>query len=470
MPYFIWFKTVSQEKINAEPSEYLSSRLIRATGVLSLFIINMPNAYCTNLSLEISTQLTANTQVMFENKQHDARLLDLLRKKILTDYQNQQYKSVIDNGLVYLKKRPDDHEIRSALANSLSWSGSLKNAVKHYQTLLTSSYANEAKLGLAHSHSWSEHYLTSNHWFQEILTQYPYHRQARQGLLLTQILMRPRSKFLSHQQYDSDKVTREGIELIHQLQLNEHNQLSLLARNQFTSHDHLRIRSAMVELSWKNLDWLFRPKLQISIQETPHQRLFGDLTIRLAMLPIDLRTGHNNWGERAFTPIALQKGLTADYLGINLNLQKRMFGFTTNITHYEISDNNQVTEIDARIKLKLATISENFLFSIGTYQYQSRKIRAEYWTPEVNHSVVDLGVEWARYMARWSMRLTLFLGQKTSGSRAYTGKANAMIKRKIDKLWAFTIELSNSQTEPQPKSSGSAYRWSQFTFQLEKLW
>lgn len=95
----------------------------------------------------------------------------------------QQYEQAIASYWAYLAARPEDDEIRGALARVLSWQGAYDEAVALYEDILDRHPVDlDVRTALARVKSWQQKFAEARRLYEEVLSDEAQHLEARRGL------------------------------------------------------------------------------------------------------------------------------------------------------------------------------------------------------------------------------------------------------------------------------------------------
>jgi YaiO family outer membrane protein len=94
-----------------------------------------------------------------------------------------QYDQAIVGYRAYLAARPEDDEVRAALARLLSWQGAYEEAIALYEDILTRYPIDmEVRVALARVHSWQQRFAEARHLYENVLREEAQNLEARRGL------------------------------------------------------------------------------------------------------------------------------------------------------------------------------------------------------------------------------------------------------------------------------------------------
>lgn len=383
-------------------------------------------------------------------------------------YQQQRYRLVSQQAPVYLKNEQPDEELRLAIANSFAWSGNYAEAIWHYEALDGSGYTREALLGRANVYRWSGRAALSVPLYQRFLEQDPHDAHAREGLILAEREISPRTMYRKGRMRDSDGVvrpwqtvsqrwrSRDSLEIYEVEAGDEHDR-----RNELNE-----VHQRDVLFRYENLKLPLQPWLEVSRQALPTSEIFGLARFTLDDRPTRVYIGRINWGKLAFTPEALSGELTADRYGIESAFQNSLGQWRLAYDYFAISDNNTIREPSARYTPAWQPFpGHSMRWFMGISERTATRNVTQYWSPEKGYRVMEIGIEAEWNTSRYDISWSVSRGYRLAGEARDTWSAAAALKRWFGH-WAFGIEGRATSGWRED----AAYRLRTWTASVEKRW
>jgi hypothetical protein len=385
-------------------------------------------------------------------------------------YQEERYTDAARLGLVEVSKRPDDHDLRLKVANSLAWTGQYALAAQQYRALATSPLATEATLGLANVYLWSGQPHLAQPLFQAVLASNPAQADALDGIARLRRELQPRTTLRLSTAGDSGKAERSGLAVSHRWRdagLNQIFELAADRNKEQRSPDTGDLKPREVSFAYQHLGLPLAPRLELSAQSSPTSKLFGDLSARLPSADVTVSAGRVNWGQLVFDARALRDGLTANRVGIAAATDTPAGQLAGSFNQFAVSDGNRVREFNLRYtpQWQPAPARTGVKLFAGLYGRGASRQVDRYWSPTV-YNTADVGLALGRWEAEWQLEgeLKRSFGIGGEGANGWTLGTGAL--RWLNRDWAIQGNLAYQETS----RSGSRYRYDALSAALIRVW
>jgi tetratricopeptide (TPR) repeat protein len=125
------------------------------------------------------------------------------------------YQAAGTEGLALMSKEKLDDDLQLIVANSLAWTGRMKEAIPTYQGLAKGKYANEANVGVANVFRWNGREDQAAPLYRAVLANDPENKDAIEGLELAGRELRPRTTVSFGGSSDSSDIQRRAVTVNH---------------------------------------------------------------------------------------------------------------------------------------------------------------------------------------------------------------------------------------------------------------
>jgi hypothetical protein len=386
---------------------------------------------------------------------------ELLRTK----YEKGEYSEVAQEGPAVLAREQWNNELRFNVANSLAWTGRTSEAMAQYELLAGTEYEQRATLGLAHVSRWSGRPDRAAAAYRKVLEKEPGDAEAREGLLLAERELRPRTAGQILRASNSNDVFRTATLLSHRWRNDTGARIFEVEAGRAEENGReQRIVQRDLTFRYEDLDGWLAPQLEVSAQESPRNHLFAAAAIKVLDTPAYLTAGHINWGKLAFDPRALRDGLTANQLGGKVDFGNRFGELGLVYNAYWVSDDNRVQAAQLRYAPARQPFGTTFKVFGGLEARKARFHDARYWSPEDGYYSAFAGVsaDWAN--VEWQSYASLQYGVQLGSESGSTWSAGGGTKRWLGEDWALGVDLWAMEN---PRDGG--YRANSGMLRIEKL-
>ena len=376
-----------------------------------------------------------------------------------------KYQEVGTEGLALLSKEKPDAALQLIIANSLAWTGRLKEAVPTYQGLTTGQHANDANVGLAHIARWRGRDDQAMPIYRRVLANEPDHAAALEGAALASRELSPRTRLSFGGSSDSSDNQRRSATLNHRwrdstgariMEVETSGVRDRLPGTEATQQD--------VTLRYEDLGLSLKPSFELSVAG---RTLYGSARIRFGKdEQVSLTVGRINWGRIAHSANALALGLSASHIGMTVAHELTFGTLQGRFNYYDISDNNSILAASVHLMSAWRPIGNNFKPFVGMETRGAKFNTLNYWSPAQGSGTTYAGLigEWGS--ADWNFYASGQTGVPLYGDSGTGWSVSAGGKRWLSKDVALSMNLWSMASF----RDNAAYRAQSANINLEKLW
>lgn len=367
---------------------------------------------------------------------------------------------------VFANEKPDD-ELRLIIANSLAWTGKLKEATPVYLSLTRGPFANEANIGIGNINRWRGRDEQAIPFYRSVLANDPGNAGALEGLELAARELSQRTTVGFGGLGDSSDMQRRSNIVNHRWR--DASGVHLFEVEMGSVRDALPASNASqqeVTARYQGLDLSLKPSLEISMPNKVDQTLYGSARVHLLDDRVTIGMGRVNWGKVATNPNALNVGLSAKYLGATVTQSVSVGQFAGSIDYYDISDGNAILTSRANFNSAWRPFGSRYKPYIGLETRTAHFNTPNYWSPDQGSGTAYTGIlgEWGA--TDWSLFASAQLG-----TRLYGDAGNGWSVSGGGKRWLTNdIAMSMNLWAMDSWRDNSRYKAQSLNVNLEKLW
>ncbi|AGX86479.1 tetratricopeptide repeat protein [Candidatus Symbiobacter mobilis] len=395
------------------------------------------------------------------------------QKKVMDLFTAGQYREVAKLGSTLHATEPMDDELQLAVANSLAWTGKMREAVPLYQPLLRGPYAIDATLGLANLQRWSGRDDLARPMYRSVLSKDPDNETAKEGLELANTALRPRTTYGLGTSSDSGDIQAQSAFVRHQWRDDSGSRIFEVEVDQYHNWLPMPWPNEHVEsltFRYRDPTLPFKPGVEVSTPIGDQAKLFLVGRMQFFNDALHVATGTMYWGKMAGSPHALQKELTASFVTADANFSFTMGSVFGRIQYYEISDGNELATSSW-------SYSPSFLPGWPVWGGKVKPIfgletrHAAFNTPNYWSPSQGSGTAFAGLTGEWLIQDWLLYGSGQVGTRMYGDAGNS---------WSFSLGGRYPLTKDTTIQAGlwsmaswrdgATYRAQSATVQWETLW
>ncbi len=377
------------------------------------------------------------------------------------------FKAAGTEGLALMAREKPDEELQLIVANSLAWTGRLKEAIPAYQALTDGKYAEEAAVGLASIHHWRGRDDLAMPFYRKALAANPQNTSALEGVEMATRELSPRTMLSFGGSKDSSDTQRRSATLNHRWRGS--GGASIMEIETSAVEDSLptvETRQQDVTFRYQSVSLALKPSLELSMPTADDRSLYASARIKLFEDQFTVEVGRVNWGRMATNPNALALHLSAIHAGLNLTKNYSFGTLTARFDYYDISDDNTVITSGVNLSSTWRPLGKNFRPFVGVETRGAKYLNANYWAPDQGSGLLYAGLigEWGA--ADWN-----FYTSGQVGARLFGDAGTSWSLAAGGKFWVTKdIALSTTLWAMESSRNNSAYRAQAATVNLEKLW
>jgi hypothetical protein len=370
-------------------------------------------------------------------------------------------------GLGVLEEEKPDDELRLIIANSLAWSGRLKEATAAYQTITDETLVNDANVGIANVLRWKGMDHLAAPIYRDILAQRPDHSDALSGLEMAQRELSPRTTVTFGDNRDSAEFRRGATTINHRWRDESGFNVTEVELNGVRdAQPGVEFAEQDFTLRYQALGAEYKPAIELSSPSGDGRKLYGGLKVWMDDDRVQLDAGLLNWGRIANNANALNLGLSASHIG-GIGRRDTEFGNVTGrLDYYNISDTNTVWGADLRLTSNQRPFGVAVKPFIGVESRKAMFRSANYWSPDEGSGALYLGLQGEWSTDDWSAYVTGQTGFALYGDAGTSWSLSGGVSRWMTRDVALSIKL---WTMASTRDS-LAYRAQSAYVALEKLW
>jgi tetratricopeptide (TPR) repeat protein len=389
------------------------------------------------------------------------------QQRIADFYTAGDYQSAGTEGMALLAKEKPDDGLQLTIANSLAWTGRLKEAVPAYMGITQGEYANDAYVGLANILRWTGRDHQAAPIYQDVLANDPDNVAALQGLELANREMSPRTMFTLGGNQDSFDSRRRYGTLNHRWRTDDGSGIMELETSSIRdSIPTFEADQRDLTARYQALDLELKPSLELSLPSNTGNSIYGSGRIHFDEDRGTLEVGRVNWGRLAMNPNALAANLSATHIG---GSEKREFNFGTvsgRVNYFDISDGNTLLTAGIHLASKWRPLGKNWKPFAGAETRSSKFAAPNYWSPS-NGS----GVAYGGLLGEWSSEDWMFYTSGQVGFGFYGDAGTSWSATGGGKTWLTRdIALGVNLWAMSSWRDAAQYRAQSANVSLEKLW
>lgn len=377
------------------------------------------------------------------------------------------YKSVGTEGLSLMSSEKVDEELQLIVANSLAWTGRIKEAVPVYQGISKGKYANEANVGLANINRWRGRDDLALPLYQGVLDKDPSNPDALDGIEMASRELSPRTTLSAGASSDSSDLKRRFGAVNHRWRDKSGANIFEVEGNGFydwTPTDAEPQRE--LTLRYQSLDMPLKPSLELNMPTKLNPTLYGAARIKLLDDQVTISAGRLNWGKTVANPVASRQGLAANHLGIEANQSFSMGSLVGRANYYGVSDTNTIWTAGLNFNSAWRPLGSHFKPFAGVETRTAKFNAPTYWSPAQGSGTIYAGL-----MGEWGQPDWSFFASAQLGVPMYGDAGNSWSVSAGGKKWLTSdIALGLNLWSMASWRDNATYRSQALNINLEKLW
>lgn len=378
-----------------------------------------------------------------------------------------EYGTAGSEGLALIASEKPDDSLQLIIANSLAWSGRLKEATATYQAITQEPLVDDANVGIANILRWKGRDESAAPMYRDVLARNPEHIDARNGLELAERELAPRTTISFGRSSDSSESVRGAASVNHRWRDDSGYKVYEIetgaVRDELPS---LEARQQDVTLRYSDLSIALKPTLELSAPTNANQSVFGGLKFWIDDERIQFDIGRVNWAKTATNPNAIIAGLSATHLGV---LAKRDYSFglaSARVDYFNISDSNTLVTSDVKLISSLRPLGNAIKPYAGIETRKASMSSGNYWSPTNGYGSLYGGLSGDWTVNDWSLFGSAQVGLALYGDAGTSWSLSGGVRRWLTDNFALSMLLWGMRSE----RSGAEYRAQSANVVLEKVW
>lgn len=380
----------------------------------------------------------------------------------------ENYVAVAAEGASLLAREKLDDELRLIIANSLSWTNHLQEAIPVYEGLLNGPYDKQARIGLGNLRHWSGRDDQAVALFRQVLVAEPASADALAGIASTRRQLAPRTTVTLGGFTDSTGVQRRSLTAEHRWR--DASASNIYAVEVGAVDDTLAAadtRQQAISLRYQGLGLPLRPSLELSAPRNSGAQVFANAILHIGSNDQNLiEIGRVNWGYSALNPNALAAHLAALHVGAQAVTTPPVGTLVGRVDHFSISDGNQIVSGNVRLASTWRPLGKEYKPFIGIEARHASFNTPNYWSPATGYGSIYAGLERDWEGPDWNFSASAQLGRRLYGEAGTSAALFVSGKRWLSADYAAGFNASTQSSF----RDGAAYRAHTLNLTLEKLW
>lgn len=379
-----------------------------------------------------------------------------------------EYATAASEGLVLQATEPTDDSLQLIIANSLAWSGRLRDATVAYQRITEEPLVDDANVGIANILRWKGHDEVAAPIYRDVLAKNPDHYDAKSGLEQAERELAPRTTVNMGRASDSSESIHHGASISHRWR--DASGYRVYEIEMGSVRDELptpiESRQTDVTLRYSDLGLALKPTLEISTPTNTNQTIYGGLKFSVDDEQWQFDVGRMNWGKYANNANALADGLSATHVG---GIAKREYAFgiaSARLDYYNISDDNTVWTSDVRLVSAWRPIGSHVKPFAGIETRSAKLATSRYWSPTNGYGSLYGGLMGDWSVDDWGLFAAVQMGLPLYGDAGTSWSLSGGARRWITPDVALSLNLWGMSSV----RNGSDYRAQSANLILEKVW
>ena len=370
-------------------------------------------------------------------------------------------------GLALLSKEKPDDPLQLIIANSLAWSGRLKEATTTYQRITDAELVDDANVGIANILRWQGRDELAAPIYRGILAVRADNKDALNGLELAERELVPRTTVTFGTAGDSSYADRRAVTLNHKWR--DESGFNIYEVESSGIKDSLPGVGADqrdMTVRYQALGLELKPSLELSVANAPQSTVFGSLKLLFDDDRIQVDLGSVNWGKLANNANALLSNFSASHVGASAKRDTPLGNVAGRLDYYVISDTNTIFSSDIRLNSNLRPFGNNIKPFIGAETRKANFLSPNYWSPSEGAGSLYAGLlaEWGS--DDWSLFASGQTGLGFYGEAGNSWSLSGGAKRWVSRNTALSLNVWSMSSS----RLNSEYRAQAINIALEKLW
>lgn len=379
------------------------------------------------------------------------------------------YQAAGSEGMRLMERETVDEALQLIVANSLAWTGRIKEAVPVYQGLSKGQYASPANVGLASINRWRGRDDLARPLYQEVLQRDPANTDAAAGLDLATRALSPRTTVSAGAASDSSDLKRQIGTVNHRWRDAGGAHIFEMEFSGF--QDRLlppssKVNQQDVTLRYEGLNLTLKPSLELNMPTQLNTALYGKAKLKFFDDQLTMGAGRVNWGKAVANPNASLDGLAANYFGAELVHTFAGGRLLGQIDHYSISDGNTILTSNLLYTSNWRPLGKYVKPYIGAETRATDFNTPSYWSPAEGYGSLYGGLMGEWDTSDWSLYTAAQLGAPLYGEAGNSWSFSAGGKHWL----THDLALSMNVWAMASWRDNATYKAQTFNLNLEKIW
>ena len=337
-------------------------------------------------------------------------------QRVFDLYQKEDYLGAAEEGFPLLSEFSNDAQLRLIVGNSLAWSTTrYQDAISAYRPLLDTPQARDASLGMANVYRWNGREDLALPLYKKVIEQAPDNKDAREGIILTERAMRPRTQISMGTARDANNMQRQELTLGHRWRSANGSNIFEIEGNG-TNDTQVDVASYQrnITLRYQGLELPLQPTFEVTEQTGPQQSVFGGVNLKITD-DTQFIANRVNWGLLSFTTAAELANLSAAHFALATSKTGDLGNVRARVDYFGVSDGNTVVIGNLQYTPPWRPFGEYFKPFVGISTRDQANYSPLYWSP-VNGGY---GVYFAGMQAEWSNSTSSVFASAQIGNGLY---------------------------------------------------
>lgn len=377
------------------------------------------------------------------------------------------YAKAGSEGLALTANEKPDDALQLIIANSLAWSGRLKEANTAYQSIKEEPLVDEAQVGIANIYRWRGRDEVAAPIYREVLAKSPEHIDAKNGLLLAERELAPRTTIYYGTSADSSELRSRNLTVTHRWRDDSGYRIFEVeggAVNETLPGAEAPLRE--VTARYQDVGLALRPTLELTVPTNIQNSMFGNLRLQFEDDVGQLDIGRVNWGKYNANANSLLARDTATHVGLQLKHPFDIGELAFRADYFNISDDNTIYSTDTRLVSAIRPFGNNIKPYLGVETRQAKTSSPRYWSPSQGAGSLYGGLagEWS--WDNWSAFASVQAGLGLYGDAGASWMLSGGTKYWITSNYALSFNVWGMTST----RASSEYRAHMASLMLEKIW
>lgn len=374
---------------------------------------------------------------------------------------------VAREGLALMSQENVDDGLKLIVANSLAWTGRLKEADKTYRSIVDTPLIADASVGIGNILLWKGQEAEAIAIFQDVLTAQPDHEEARKGVDRAERELAPRTRITVGGSGESTPTEGANVSLAHRWRDDSGYRIYEVE----SSHHQLRMPGMEVPLEeytvrYQDTSLELKPAVEITLPSVMSNTLFGSLKLNFEMEQVQLDLGRVNLGRYYANAKVLASEISASHIGATMRRDYSLGGVVIKADYLKVSDGNAIVTGDIRFNSHFRPLGNAIKPYMGFEMRKSDYWTPAYWSPDGGMGAIYGGVQGDWYFDDWNFYVASQVGTGVYGDAGTSWMVSGGAKRWISDNVGLSINLWGMSST----RNGSDYRAHLGNIILEKVW